>query len=84
MRYWADVNLQDAVVLLLADSGHANGVPERDDIMRYRSIGGYFVLVANKEVLEDKPARANIMCFHSSQTKRVCRSPLAAEASHLA
>lgn len=84
MRYWADVNLQDAVVLLLADSGHANGVPERDDIMRYRSIGGYFVLIANKEVLEDKPARANVMCFHSSQTKRVCRSTLAAEASHLA
>ena len=84
MRYWADVNLQDAVVLLLADSGHANGVPERDDIMRYRSIGGYFILLANKEVLEDQPARANIMCFHSSQTKRVCRSTLAAEASHLA
>ena len=84
MRYWSDVNLSDAIVLLLADSGHANGTPEKDDILRYRSVGGYFVLVCNKEVLEDQPARANVLCFHSSQTKRVCRSTLAAEASHLA
>lgn len=84
MRYWSDVSLHDAVVVLMADSGHANGVPERDDIMRYRSIGGYFVLLASKEVLDDQPARANVMSFHSSQTKRVCRSTLAAEASHLA
>ena len=38
----------------------------------------------NPEVLDDKPARANVLGFHSGVTKRVCRSTLAAEASHLA
>ncbi|CAK9082713.1 unnamed protein product [Durusdinium trenchii] len=84
LRYWSDVNLREAVLILLADPGHASGTPERDEIMRYRSVGGYFVLVGNKEILEDKPARANVLTFYSGQTKRVCRSTLAAEASHLA
>ena len=70
--------------MLLADSGHANGTPEKDEILRYRSVGGYFMLIANPEILEDKPVRANILSFYSGQTKRVCRSTLAAEASHLA
>ena len=52
--------------------------------MRYRSVGGYFILIANAAVLEQQEARANILTFHSGQTKRVCRSALAAEASHLA
>ena len=82
-RYWNDVNLEDAVLVHMADAGHANGVPESDDIKRYQSIGGYFLFLANKEILEGKPARANLLAFHSSQTKRVCRSTLAAEASHL-
>ena len=34
--------------------------------------------------LQDQGARCNIICFHSGQTKRVCRSTLVAEASHLA
>ena len=84
MRYWADVDLRDGVLVLLADSGHANGTPEKDEILRYRSVGGYFMLIANPEILEDKPVRANILSFYSGQTKRVCRSTLAAEASHLA
>ena len=79
----ADVDLQRAVVLHLADSGHANGTPEKDDILRYRSVGGYFIMLANPEILQEE-ARCNIICFHSGQTKRVCRSTLAAEASHLA
>ncbi|CAK9023806.1 unnamed protein product [Durusdinium trenchii] len=84
LRYWSDVNLRDGVLILLADSGHANGTPEKDEIMRYRSVGGYFILIANKEILEDKAARANVLTFYSGQTKRVCSSTLAAEASHLA
>ena len=73
-RYWNDVNLEDAVLVHMADAGHANGVPESDDIKRYQSIGGYFLFLANKEILEGKPARANLLAFHSSQTKRVGRS----------
>ena len=82
LRFWADVDLQRAVVLHLADFGH--GTPEKDDILRYRSVGGYFIMLANPEILQDQEARSNIICFHSGQTKRVCRSTLAAEASHLA
>lgn len=68
----------------LADSGHANGTPERNEAMRYRSVGGHFILLANPKILEGEEVRCNILAFHSSQTKRVCRSTLAAEASHLA
>eukprot|EP00439_Symbiodinium_sp_Y106_P022669 s217_g2.t2 len=84
MRYWKDVDLSDGVILHLADSGHANGSPDHNDILRYRSVGGYFILIANRCILEGKPSRANVLAFHSGQTKRVCRSTLAAEASHLA
>ena len=84
LRYWADVDLRNGVLILLADSGHANGTPEKDNILRYRSVGGYFLMLANPEILDDATARANILSFYSGQTKRVCRSTLAAEASHLA
>ncbi|CAJ1341757.1 unnamed protein product [Effrenium voratum] len=84
MRYWADVNLQDSVIVHLADSGHANGTPESNEQMRYKSVGGCFILAANKEIMQGQAARCNILAFQSSQTKRVCRSTLAAEASHLA
>ena len=47
------------------------GVPENNSIKRYQSIGGYYLFLANKEILEGKA------------DKRVCRSTLAAEASHL-
>ena len=52
--------------------------------MRYKSVGGCFILAANKEIMQGQAARCNILAFQSSQTKRVCRSTLAAEASHLA
>ncbi|CAE7257927.1 ANKRD17 [Symbiodinium sp. CCMP2592] len=83
-RYWADVDLRNCVIVHLADSGHANGTPAYKEETRYRSVGGYFILAANPEILEGKTARANILAYHSSQTKRVCRNTLAAEASHLA
>lgn len=82
-RFWSDVDPYEAVLVILADSGHANGTPENDSIMKYRSVGGYFLMLANPGVLEGKAARANMMAYQSSQTKRVCRSTLAAEASHL-
>lgn len=83
-RYWSDVNLRDGVLVHLADSGHANGTPERDEVLRYRLVGGCFILIADSCILEAKEARCNIIAFHSSLLKRVCRSTLAAEASHLA
>ncbi|CAK9062808.1 unnamed protein product [Durusdinium trenchii] len=52
MRYWSDVDLRNGVLVHLADSGHANGAPEKDEIMRYRSVGGYFLLIANPEKLK--------------------------------
>ena len=73
-----------AVLVHLADSGHANGTPDHDEILTYRSVGGYFLFLANPEILDGKEARANLLSFHSTQTKRVCRSTLAAEAAHLA
>ena len=82
-RYWSDVNLEKGALIYLADSGHANGTPEKDDILRYRSVGGYYILIGDPSVLEGETVRANLICYHSSQTKRVCRSTLAAEASHL-
>ena len=84
LRYWVDVDVRNAILVHLADSGHANGTPEYDDVLRYRSVGGHFILLANPEILEGQEARCIILTFRSSLTKRVCRSTLAAEASHLA
>ena len=72
------------MVVHLADSGHANGTPDHNEALKYRSVGGYFILIADPEILQGKPAKANVLAFHSGMTKRVCRSTLAAEASHLA
>ena len=52
--------------------------------MRYRSMGGHFLMIANPEILQDGYVRADVLSFHNGQTKRVCRSTLAAEASHVA
>ena len=82
-RYPAGLDLDGCIVLVLCDSGHANGQPERDEIMRYRSVGGYFLLVVERKVLLGLPGLAALMDWRSSQTQRVCRSTLAAEAAHL-
>ena len=84
LRFWKEVDLDSGVIVHLADSGHANGTPDHNEAMRYRSVGGYFILVANPGILEGKTVKANILAYYSGVTKRVCRSTLAAEASHLA
>ena len=84
LRYWSDIDLRRAVIVHLADSGHANGTPDYKEEMKYKSVGGYFILAANPGILEGAEVRADVLAFHSTQTKRVCRSTLAAEASHLA
>jgi hypothetical protein len=83
-RFPHQLVLKDCVCVILADSGHANGTPETDEIKKYRSVGGHFLLLANKEILQDKKVHISFMDSRSSMTKRVCRSTLAAEASHLA
>lgn len=52
--------------------------------MKYRSVGGYYILLARAGILSGEEVRASILTYHSTQTKRVCRSTLAAEAAHLA
>ena len=39
LRYWSDVDLRNGVLIHLVDSGRANGSPEKDDTLRYRSVG---------------------------------------------
>ena len=59
-RYWADVDLVNGVVIHLADSGHANGTPDHNEVLKYRSVGGYFILIANPEILEGtRPGRTS-------------------------
>ncbi|CAE8678310.1 unnamed protein product [Polarella glacialis] len=59
-RYPSALRLEEAVVLILADSGHANGAPSHDDIARYKSVGGYFLVLANPEVLNGKEAASHL------------------------
>jgi hypothetical protein len=83
-RFPGGLKLDGAVVLTLCDSGHANSNPESDEVERYRSVGGHFLLVAEACVMDNKPGKVAVMDYRSSTTQRVCRSTLAAEASHLA
>ena len=46
MRFWADVDLREAVVVHLADSGHANGTPDHKEDLKYKSVPGYFIMDA--------------------------------------
>eukprot|EP00959_Pyramimonas_sp_CCMP1952_P453658 9468585-Pyramimonas_sp.AAC.1 len=78
------IDLSRATVLIECDSGHANGNPESDEIARYKSIGGHFLFIVDHDVLSGKLATAAMMDYSSKSTQRVCRSTLAAEASHLA
>ena len=82
-RFWSDVDPYEAVLVVLADSGHANGTPENDSILKYGSVRGFFLMLANPRVLEGEAMRANMMAYQSPQTSSACRSTLASEASHL-
>ena len=55
LRSWNDVDLAQGVLVHLADSGHANGTPDHNEVMRYRSVGGYFLLVANPGTRPSEP-----------------------------
>ncbi|CAK0904737.1 unnamed protein product [Prorocentrum cordatum] len=81
--YPANLRLSDAVVGAAVDAGHANG-PEHDDIERYKSCGGHVVLLTTGSILAGHQAPVAVLDWKSGMTQRVCRSTLAAEASHLA
>ena len=72
--------------MVVCDAGHANGpeIEGEDEKVRFRSQGGYMLLIANKEIAEDQEAAVAVMDSGTSLTRRVCRSTLAAEAAHLA
>ncbi|CAK0848557.1 unnamed protein product, partial [Prorocentrum cordatum] len=81
--YPANLRLSSAVIGAAVDAGHANG-PEHDDIERYKSFGGHVVLLTTDGVLAGHQAPVAVLDWKSGMTQRVCRSTLAAEASHLA
>ena len=74
------------MVLVFCGAGHANGpeIEDEDEKARFRSQGGYMLLIANKEIAEGQEAAVAVMDSGTSLTRRVCRSKLAAEAAHLA
>ncbi|CAK0827114.1 unnamed protein product [Prorocentrum cordatum] len=81
--YPANLRLSSAVIGAAVDAGHANG-PEHDDIERYKSCGGHVVLLTTDGTLAGHQAPVAVLDWKSGMTQRVCRSTLAAEASHLA
>ena len=84
LKFPAGIDMTKAAVVIMCDSGHTNGNPESDEIARYRSIGGHFLMVADESFARGDMALATIMAYKSCSTQRVCRSTLAAEAAHLA
>jgi hypothetical protein len=83
-KYPSDIDVFSAVLLTVCDSGHANGNPESDEIAKYKSVGGHYLIIANAGVLDGEYASCAVLDHKSAMTQRVCRSTLAAEASHLA
>ena len=83
LRYPRTLKASTLAVGAAVDAGHANG-PENDEVQRYRSCGGHVILLAAKDILDDKVAPIAVMDWKTGMTQRVCRSTLAAEASHLA
>ena len=66
------------------DAGHANGEGRPDQISTYKSCGGYVLMLADSGILDDRSVPIAVLDWRSGLTQRVCRSTLAAEASHLA
>jgi hypothetical protein len=83
LRYPRTLKASNLAVGAAVDAGHANG-PESDEVQRYRSCGGHVILLTSKDILDDKVAPIAVLDWKSGMTQRVCRSTLAAEASHLA
>ena len=67
-RFPLGLELEGAVVLVLCDSGHANSNPENDDVKRYRSVGGHFLLVAEATLMYTKPGKVALLDYRSSTT----------------
>ena len=77
------IDPMNCIVVVPADSGHCNG-PEHDEIEKYKSVGGNFLLLAPPEFADGKDTPIAIVDWQTGMTSRVCRSTLAAEAAHLA
>ena len=83
LRYPATLKVTSLAVGAAVDAGHANG-PENDEVQRYRSCGGHVILLTDKAILNDETVPIAVLDWKTGMTDRVCRSTLAAEASHLA
>ena len=83
-NYPADIDVFSEVLLTVCDSGHAKGNPESDEIAKYKSVGGYYLITVDAGLLDDEYASCAILDYKSAIAQRACRSTLAAEASHLA
>ena len=84
------VDFKDAILLVFTDASFGNAFSDRDmqqeesnvapkDIISTASQVGYFVFLAEKDVLTKKGGRASLLDWRSTRAKRVCRSTLAAE-----
>ena len=47
-KFPASWNVKDAIPLTMVDSGHANGQPAVDEIERFKSVGGFFLCLADR------------------------------------
>ena len=83
LRYPATLKVTSLAVGGAVDAGHANR-PENDEVQRYRSCGGHVILLTDKAILDDERVPIAVLDWKTGMTQRVCRSTLAAEASHLA
>lgn len=82
LKYASGLLLDKLIVLTAVDAGHANG-HETIESMRYKSCGGHIVMLSDEEIMAGGTRRCMALDWVSHLTQRVCRSTLAAEASHL-
>ena len=83
IRYPRKLKINSLCVGAAVDAGHANG-EGTDEVEAYKSCGGYVVMLADEGIIEDRSVPMAVLDWKSGMTQRVCRSTLAAEASHLA
>lgn len=83
LKYAGGMDADKLIVFTIVDAGHANG-HETIESIRYKSCGGQVVMLSDEEIMSGGTRRCMILDWVSHLTQHVCRSTLAAEASHLA
>lgn len=83
LKYAGGLDAGKLIVLTTVDAGHAKG-HETIESIKYKSCGGHVVMLSDEAIMAGGTRRCLILDWLSHLTQRVCRSTLAAEASHLA